>query len=276
VEPEELGQCIDALIERVEALLGDATRGRMIREGVTAVIAGRPNVGKSSVFNALAGIDRAIVTSIPGTTRDLVTERVDIDGLSVTLVDTAGSRETTDLIEREGVARGSHARDVADVVLLVLDVSEPLTGDDERLLEQTRGAQRVVVANKRDLPNAWDRAPSGNAVLETGIGASPVLFVSATTGEGIVALRQAVVTVLTGRESLRDAAGISNVRHISLLEEARAHLRAAYEAGRTGTMPEEFVLTDLQAAQRRFEEIVGRRTTDDVLRHVFERFCIGK
>ena len=103
-----------------------------------------------------------------------------------------------------------------------------------------------------------------------------MLFVSATTGEGIVALRQAVVTVLTGRDSLRDTAGISNVRHISLLEEARAHLRAACEAGRTGTMPEEFVLTDLQAAQRRFEEIVGRRTTDDVLRHVFERFCIGK
>ncbi len=276
VEPEEVSRAVNALIHRVGTLLGDATRGRMIREGATAVIAGRPNVGKSSVFNALAGIDRAIVTPVAGTTRDLVTERVDLDGLPVTLVDTAGSRDTDDLVEREGVTRGARARDIADVVLLVLDGSEPLTVEDERLLARTNGARRVIVVNKRDLAPAWDAALARPNSPDRSIGDSPVLRVSAVTGEGIIDLRQAVGCQLTGGELLRDTAAISNVRHINLLEKARTHLGVAYEAAKTGTMPEEFLLIDLQAARAQFEEVIGRRTTEDVLRHIFEKFCIGK
>ena len=143
IEPQRLASQVGAIIADVDSLLAEARRGRMIREGAQVVIAGRPNVGKSRLFNALAGADRAIVTDVPGTTRDLVTERVDIEGLAVTLVDTAGVRDTLDVVEREGVARGDRARDVADVILVVLDAREPSNADDQRLLERTTGRPRM-------------------------------------------------------------------------------------------------------------------------------------
>jgi tRNA modification GTPase len=251
----------------LQALLTDAARGRMIRDGATVVISGRPNVGKSSIFNRLAGSDRAIVTEVPGTTRDLVTERVDLEGVPVTLVDTAGWRETADLVEREGVARGTRARAAADLTLVVLDHSEPLTPDDEHLLAATQGGPRLVVANKGDL----------EVDLRSGSGFSaPDVTVSAWTGEGFDGLRGAMVRALTGGEPLRDTAAVSNARHIGLLEGALGSLVAARAAAESGDIPEEFVLTDLQAARLRLDEIVGVRTSEDVLRHIFERFCIGK
>src|SRR5438552_1730395 len=135
VEPARAAAEIGSVIEALDSLLAGAAAGRMIREGATVVIAGRPNVGKSSVFNRLAGAERAIVTAIPGTTRDLVTETVDVEGIAVTLVDTAGWRDTRDVVESEGVTRGTQARGVADLVLLVLDASEPLTLEDEQQLD---------------------------------------------------------------------------------------------------------------------------------------------
>src|SRR5688572_27348359 len=150
IEPAEIAQRIGAIVEHLDQLLGDAQRGRLIREGATVVIAGRPNVGKSSLFNVLAGLDRAIVTEIPGTTRDLVTERIDIEGVAVTLVDTAGARDAVDVVEREGVSRAARAREVADLILVVIDGSEALSRDDEALLEQTARQRRLVVANKSD------------------------------------------------------------------------------------------------------------------------------
>lgn len=235
----------------------------MIREGATVVVAGRPNVGKSSVFNMLAGSDRAIVTEIAGTTRDLVAEQIDVGGLALTLVDTAGWRETLDRVEREGVMRGERAREVADLLVLVLDRSEPLQAEDELLLAQTSDRRRIVVANKSDLPAACDVA----------IGA---LSVSAKTGKGADDLRRDIVSELTGSDSLRDTAAISNVRHITLIEQARVSLAAAEQAVAVGDTPEEFVLADLQAARARLEEIVGTRTSEDLLKHIFEKFCIGK
>jgi tRNA modification GTPase len=262
IEPAETARRIAGVMARVDALLGDAQRGRMIRDGVTAVVAGRPNVGKSSVFNALAGSERAIVTAIAGTTRDLVSEQVEVEGLALTLVDTAGWRDTLDVVEREGVARATQARGVADLILLVLDRSEPLTADDERLLEDTATRARIIVANKSDLPEAWRM--NGR------------ICVSAKTGAGFDELRRAIACALTGGESLKDTAAISNARHIALLAEARANLAAAQAAAAVGATPEEFVLTDLQAARARFDEVVGTRTSEDVLQHIFERFCIGK
>jgi tRNA modification GTPase len=276
IEPAETASRIGALVERIDILLGDARRGRMIREGATAVIAGRPNVGKSSMFNRLAGSERAIVTEIPGTTRDLITEQVDVEGIAVTVVDTAGWRDTVDIVEREGVARATRARDVAHVVLLVLDQSEPLTEDDERLLEQTAKHPRIIVASKGDLPAATGRLTPAPTSAIVGAGFSPLVTVSAKTGEGFDNLRRAIADALTGGEPLRDTAAISNQRHIALLEEARAHLTSARQAAATGATPEEFVLTDLQAARACFDDIVGTRTSEDVLRHIFERFCIGK
>ena len=262
IEPAETARRIAGVVARVDTLLGDAQRGRMIRDGVTAVIAGRPNVGKSSVFNTLAGAERAIVTAIAGTTRDLVSEQVEVEGLALTLVDTAGWRDTLDVVEREGVARATQARGVADLILLVLDRSEPLTADDERLLADTATRARIIVANKSDLREAWQVDGS--------------VSVSAITGAGFDQLRRAVACALTGGESLKDTAAISNARHIALLVEARANLMAAQEAAAVGATPEEFVLTDLQAARARFDDIVGTRTSEDVLRHIFEHFCIGK
>ncbi len=151
----ELGSIIDA----ISALLASAARGRMIREGVLVAIAGRPNAGKSSLFNQLAGVGRAIVAELPGTTRDVLTETIDIDGVPMTIVDTAGVRgEAVDPVEAEGIARAVAARESASLTVLVLDRSSALTGDDHALLELTAARPRVVVANKADLAPAWDAA----------------------------------------------------------------------------------------------------------------------
>ena len=263
IEPMETAGAVSTVIEEIDVLLADARRGRMIRDGATVVVAGRPNVGKSSIFNCLAGSDRAIVTDVPGTTRDLVTEQVDIGGIAVSLVDTAGWRDTIDIVEREGVSRGVRARAVADLTLLVLDLSMPLAPEDDLLLEATRDQPRIVVANKSDLlvgafPRGFDA------------------FVSARTGDGIADLRTKIALALTGDEGLRDSATLSNTRHIALLEQARISLREAHANASAMSTPEEFVLADLQAARGRLDEIVGIRTSEDVLRHIFERFCIGK
>jgi tRNA modification GTPase len=178
-------------------------------------------------------------------------------------VDTAGTRDTLDVVEREGVSRGDRAREVADLVLVVLDASEPLTPDDQQLLERTSTLPRLVAINKCDL------VVSGFSPTITG------LRVSASTGEGMADLRHAIAHALTGSDSARDSAAISNTRHIALLHAARAHLDDARTAAH-GATPEEFVLADLQAARQRFDEVVGRRTPDDLLTHIFERFCIGK
>lgn len=263
VEPAHAAAQIASVIDTLDDLLAGAAAGRMIRDGATVVIAGRTNVGKSSLFNMLAGTARAIVTPIPGTTRDLVTETIDVEGIAVTLVDTAGWRDTNDVVESEGVARGTHARRVADLVLLVLDGSEPLADQDLRLLEDTTNANRIVVTNKSDLATA-----ARMQVAE--------ICVSALTGDGLNALRRAIATALVGEERLCDAAPISNTRHIALLDQCRASLDAARHAAETANVPEEFLLIDLQAARMRLDEIVGRRTSEDVLRHIFERFCIGK
>jgi tRNA modification GTPase len=269
VNPGEVVAGLDVALQRIDALLCDSLRGRMIREGAIVVIAGRTNVGKSSLFNALAGSERAIVTPIAGTTRDLVTERVDINGFEVTLVDTAGSRETEDVIEREGVMRGGRARESADLVLVVVDASAPITSEDDRLLQDTSATRRLIVANKCDLASA---ASSADNVALPG---QPTCRVSAVTSEGLESLRENIVSALGVGESPREAAAVSNVRHVDLLQRARTHLGAARTAAAT-TTPEEFILTDLQAARACFDEIVGARTTEDILEQVFARFCIGK
>lgn len=260
IEPHAIACAVTGVIDALDELLRESARGRMIRDGATVVIAGRPNVGKSSLFNALLGHARAIVTETAGTTRDLVTETCDLDGLKVTLVDTAGVREALDRVEVEGVARAVRAREVADLVVVVLDGAEALTPDDARILDQTASAARLVIANKSDRPAAWSR--------------DEVVRVSATGGAGMHDLRAALVDALTAGEPLRDAAQISNVRHAALLARARTHLSQARAAASESA--EEFVLADLHAARVSLGEVVGVHTSEDVLQHIFERFCIGK
>ena len=264
IEPAETAAHIGSIVQEIDRLLDGASRGRLIREGATVAVIGRPNVGKSSIFNALVGSDRAIVTDVAGTTRDLVSERVDLEGLAVTLVDTAGWRDTTDVVEREGVDRARRAREIAGLLLVVIDRSCSLAPEDERLLAETAAQRRVIVLNKSDLPPAAT------------VGAADVVCVSALTAIGMDALRGAIVRALAADVMLRDTAAISNVRHIGLLERARDSLVSAQKAAQHGETPEEFVLADLQTARIRLDEIVGVRTSEDVLQHIFERFCIGK
>jgi tRNA modification GTPase len=254
---------LDAILTRVDALLADAARGRIIREGLTAAIVGRPNAGKSSLFNALAGAPRAIVTDVPGTTRDLVSERIDISGIPVTLVDTAGLRVTPEnAIEEEGIARARTAAAAADVVVAVVDRSQALAEDDRSALEPAGTGRRVIAASKSDLPPAWDARD---------LGAVPV---SALTGAGLDDLRQRMLEA-AGGSPLRDRAPIANLRHTALLKHARAAIERAIAAASDG-VPEEFVLADLREARGRFDEITGARPEDEVLRAIFSRFCIGK
>jgi tRNA modification GTPase len=254
------------LVRKLDRLLTAASRGRLIREGAQVVIAGRPNAGKSSLFNALADAGRAIVTDIPGTTRDLLTETVEIGGVPMTLVDTAGVRSSSvDPVEVEGIARAAAAREVAGIILVVLDRSLPLTQDDERLLAETRERRRVVVANKSDLPAAWsDEVPGART-----------LAVSATRGDGMAALRAALIDALADGRPAGDVPAVTNVRHADLLARARQALVRAEAAARAGT-PEEFVLADITEARVHLEEVTGARTADDVLTAIFSKFCIGK
>ena len=264
LQEDEAATVLTRVLGAIEALLGDAARGRLLREGATVAIVGRPNVGKSSLFNALVGGDRAIVSEIPGTTRDLVTERVDVRGLCVTLVDTAGVRESSEPVEQEGVRRTARARETADLVIVVLDASRGLTGNDEALLHETGDDRRVVVWNKCDVrAGPDDPALAGNC------------RVSATAGTGMDDLRDAIAVALTDAEPDREAPAIANVRHIAELEGVRdALLRARALAAERA--PEEFVLRDLHTARAHFDGLFGARTSTDVLARIFDRFCIGK
>lgn len=267
VAPREAGDTIRGVIARIDALLAQAQRGRLVREGAAVAIVGAPNVGKSSLFNLLLNANRAIVTAIPGTTRDLLTEQADIGGLSLSLIDTAGVRDTADVVEREGVARAKAAVAVADLTIVLLDRSRALTYDDRELLGVTASRPRVVVWNKIDLPPSQPLEPLDP--IET-------VAISATTGAGIDRLIAAIGAALgTGGEALRDRPQITNVRHAVLLDRAREALTRAATALES-KVSEEFPLLDLQEAGAALQEITGRRTSDDLLRHIFERFCIGK
>ena len=259
----ETARALDAMRASLDGLLAEAARGRLVREGLTVAILGRPNAGKSSLFNRLAGAARAIVTDVPGTTRDLLTERVDISGVPFTMVDTAGLRAGAgDAIEEEGISRARQAGASADLVLVVLDRSCPLSDEDQAVVADTVSRPRVMVASKCDLPAAWDA------------GALGARAVSSLTDEGIDGLRAAMLDT-AGAGVPRDRAAVANARHAALLEQARAAVARAAAAASAG-VPEECVLADLHDARGCFDEISGARPQDEVLRVIFERFCIGK
>ena len=266
VAPREARESITRVIAQIDALLKQASRGRLIREGAQVAIVGAPNVGKSSLFNALLNANRAIVTAIPGTTRDLLTERADIGGLSLALIDTAGVRETSDIVEQEGVSRARETIGVADLTIVLLDRSRPLSNDDRELIGITAARPRVVAWNKIDLPPALPLEP---------LDPVEAIAISATTGAGISRLIDAIGTALGSGEELRDRPQVTNVRHAMLLERARESLARAASALES-EVSEEFPLLDLQEAGAALQEITGKRTADDLLRHIFERFCIGK
>jgi tRNA modification GTPase len=259
-----------AKIASVQAPLIELERsfayGRIVHDGFRLAIVGRPNAGKSSLFNRLVERDRAIVTATPGTTRDLVTERVAIDGIPVDLIDTAGLREASDEAERLGIAKSHEAMAEADVVLLVIDAGVGLSQEDRAVL--AAGREVIVAWNKSDLPGAAQQPHFSHATAHT-------VSTSALTGEGISTLRAAIVRAVAGDGAIRESGMLTNLRQHQAVAAALAGLDAA-RAAIGNAIPHEMVLLDLYDALRALDTLTGATTTEDVLRLIFSTFCIGK
>lgn len=278
--PEEDIELVSAggLVERLEAIAGQFDRllstferGRLLREGVAIAIVGRPNVGKSSLLNALVGRDRAMVSPQPGTTRDTVEAELNLNGLLLRVIDTAGIRTTHDAIEQEGVRR---ARDVvarAELLVVVFDGSMALTADDYQLLTETAAKLRVLVQNKSDLQPCWSRLELGSEHAET-----PFISVSASRGDGLPALEQAVVRHVVGDARFnQDEVRLTQSRHRQLIDAALHNVRAAADGLRQGT-PLEFVAFDVTEAIQNVSDVLGESAAGEVLDRIFSQFCIGK
>ncbi len=270
ITKDEIAHGIGDLIADVNELLDTADRGQALREGLKVAIVGRPNVGKSSLLNALVNDARAIVTEVPGTTRDVIEDTLDIQGIPVTLADTAGLRDTGNLIEAEGVERAETVMQQADVVLLVIDTAQALTDYDRHLLERLSPDQGIVVMNKEDLSTA---VQSGEVEQLTEV---PTVWVSAKEGTHLQKLEQAVAsTVWEGKTGGSGETIVTNLRHKNALQRAAEALKRAEDACAEG-YSEEFVASDLREALHALGEIVGKFMPEELLDSIFSRFCIGK
>jgi len=251
----------------LEQLRASFAYGKIVHEGLTLAIVGRPNVGKSSLFNRLVERERAIVTATPGTTRDLVTETVSLGGIPIKLIDTAGIRHSTDEAESIGIRKSYEALSEADLVLVVLDSTQEISSEDKELLRICVNGRGLAVANKTDL------APDAVKILSE----SPKTYkTSAITGEGIDALRQAILEEVFGRSGREQETGfLTNIRHQRLVEESLNGLEAATRAVEH-RIPHEMIMLDLYGALRPLDAITGETTTDDILNLIFSSFCIGK
>lgn len=251
----------------VEKLKQSYSAGRLLQEGIRVTITGRPNVGKSSLFNSLVERERAIVTEIPGTTRDTLTEAIDLEGIPLILTDTAGLRETTDGIETLGIERTRRAMGDSDLVLVVLDGSDDLGPSDRDLIDQTAGARRLIVLNKSDLPGFKAEACCVDELQ--------AINVSARTGEGLQSLRAAILASLTSDGIADGSLLITNARHYDLLCNTQREIEVARTALHD-RHSEELVLVPLHNALRFLGQITGETTTEDILSEIFATFCIGK
>lgn len=264
---ESIEKNLAFVIAGIDRLSESYGSGRLLQEGARVAIAGRPNVGKSSLFNSLVRHERAIVTDVPGTTRDTLSEAIDIGGVPVLLTDTAGLRETTDSIETLGIERTHRAMGDADLVLLVLDGSSKVGPEDSDLLRRTADGQRIVVMNKCDLPTF---EPLRRCVPEVA-----AINVSARTGAGLSVLHDAIVAKLNSAGTDDGSLLITNARHYDLLCAAKPELEAARECFRD-RHSEELVLAPLHNALKLLGQITGETTTEDILSEIFATFCIGK
>jgi tRNA modification GTPase len=291
---------IAAVCAPLDQLSASFAYGKIVHEGLTLAIVGRPNVGKSSLFNRLVERERAIVTATPGTTRDLVSETVAIGGIPVKLVDTAGIRDALDEAESIGIRKSMEALADADLVLQVVDASQPLSREDEDLITQLADRPAIVVLNKSDLPSAQhnlrnrllnslpNSLPKIAQTFSAGLGQDEIrvpegrlnsvhwVSTSATTGAGISELREAILRHVGGEAGTHAEAGfLTSVRHQGLINDSLAGLNAANTAV-AGKIPHEMLLLDLYSALRPLDAITGATTTDDILNLIFSTFCIGK
>lgn len=274
----EIARRIGELTPPLTALEASFARGRIVHDGLTLAIVGRPNAGKSSLFNRLVERDRAIVTATPGTTRDLVTERIALNGIPIELMDTAGLRESLEEVEQIGIARSREALADAALVLVVLDATQPLNEEEHRLLAAVEGRPALVAVNKADLlgdaagrENGLHRAASQVAPALEGLTAQET---SALTGEGIAGLRERIVALATGGAASEPGL-LTNLRQHQAITAALGALADAARAN-AESIPHEMILLDLYRALWALDSLTGQTTPDDILNLIFSTFCIGK
>ena len=272
----EIERRISGLEPPLASLEASFERGRIVHDGLTLAIVGRPNAGKSSLFNRLVERDRAIVTAVPGTTRDLVTERISLEGIPLELVDTAGLRESFEEVEQLGIARSREALADAALVLVVLDATQPLNDEERGLLAAVEGRPAIVAINKSDLADAGVAGMSEvkfdwSVSEATGIVAMPT---SALTGEGIGALRERILALATGGAASEPGL-LTSLRHQQAIAAARSALADAAQAN-FSKIPDEMILIDLYRALWALDSLTGQTTPDDILNLIFSTFCIGK
>jgi tRNA modification GTPase len=267
----EIARRIGELMPPLAALESSFARGRIIHDGLTMAIVGRPNAGKSSLFNRLVERDRAIVTATPGTTRDLVAERISLDGIPLELVDTAGLRDAHEEVEQLGIARSREALADAALVLIVLDATQPLNDEEHKLLAAVEGRSAIVAVNKSDLAASAGIQHNLSAAQSAQITALPT---SALTGEGIALLREKIVTLATGGAA-SESGMLTSIRHQQAISAARAALLDAAQAN-ANNIPHEMILIDLYRALWALDALTGQTTPDDILNLIFSTFCIGK
>ena len=268
--PQKLCVKVDNFLKESEELLTGAEEGRVLREGIRTVIVGKPNVGKSSLLNVLAGDERAIVTEIAGTTRDALEEQIRIRGLTLNLVDTAGIRETEDVVERIGVDRAKNRVNEADLVLYVVDSSSVLDENDEEIISFLKDQNVIVLLNKSDLPSAVN-----SEMIQEKL-SKPVISVSAREETGIEEFADLLEKMfLEGRVSFNDEVYLTNARQKNAMEEAKRSFERVKESIEAG-MPEDFFSIDLMAAYDSLGQILGESVGEDLVNEIFSKFCMGK
>ena len=268
--PERLEEKTAQEKERIERLIRSFSEGKMIREGIRTVIVGKPNAGKSSLMNMLVGEEKAIVTDVAGTTRDVLEEQVMLEGISLRMMDTAGIRETADLVEQIGVERARKYAREADLILYVVDASVPLDENDREILEIIRDRKTIVLLNKSDLPQVLSPGD-----LEQ-MGTWPVLSISAGNRQGVEILEEQIRKMFfAGELEFNDQVYITNARHKNALEKARDSLEMVENSIAAG-MPEDFFSIDLMDAYEALGTILGESVGEDLVNEIFSKFCTGK
>jgi tRNA modification GTPase len=268
IPEQDIRQALSRATEALEALIASADQGLIYRQGIRGAIVGRPNVGKSSLLNRLLRTSRAIVTPIPGTTRDTLEETINLQGIPLILVDTAGIADSADLVERLGIERSRQALATADLALLVIDVSEELLDSDLQIAGLVGNKPALVVLNKTDLPKL--------AQTDHLLPGAQQVRISALTGEGLADLEQGIVELIfSGGVVASDTPLVTNPRHKQALLEALDHVKAAQHAAETG-LPTDLLAIDVTAAVDALGEITGETATEDLLELIFSEFCVGK
>jgi tRNA modification GTPase len=267
----QLGERIVLVINNIEKLIKTSRQGKIYREGVKTVIVGKPNVGKSSLLNNLLEEQRAIVTEIPGTTRDIIEEFINLDGLPLKIIDTAGIRETEDMVEKIGVEKAHNSLRESDLVIMMLDISQGMTEEDIKIYDLIKDKPLIVTVNKTDLPQKTDRKK-----IKKHFNQHPLLWISVKEEEGLKQLKQAI-TEEVFQEKFNNEEGviINRARHEKALKKALESTKRAKES-LENELPYDFLTIDLKEALQNLREITGENVTEDIVDRIFSDFCLGK